>query len=227
MSALSIPWSNCRFQVLPSSSSPPGCIKIMWSNRRHRCSPYRRMPGSGRVRLPSLHTTGEPGRRRLAGWGSDFWRREVQRLWKIGDTVPLIDLREKNYSGKSFYWNSELSRLMTKPTKWHVRQAKTRISLGIRPVWSESSLCAQWVANDPSFLHADSEDSDQTGRWLNYDLYSCNYMIWATSWENLFMLYANKKGADQPAHQYNTSTCYSQNFKTLASLISWAGRFES
>ena len=35
---------------------------------------------------------------------------------------------------------------------------------GHRPVWSESSLCAQWVAKDPSFLHADSEDSDQTGR---------------------------------------------------------------
>ena len=33
---------------------------------------------------------------------------------------------------------------------------------GIRLVWSESSLCAQWVAKDPSFLHADSEDSDQT-----------------------------------------------------------------
>ena len=26
----------------------------------------------------------------------------------------------------------------------------------------ESSLCALWVANDPSFLHADSDDSDQT-----------------------------------------------------------------
>ena len=25
---------------------------------------------------------------------------------------------------------------MTKPTKWHVRPAKTQISLGIRPVWS-------------------------------------------------------------------------------------------
>ena len=24
--------------------------------------------------------------------------------------------------------------------------------------------CAQWVAKDPSFLHADSEDSDQIGR---------------------------------------------------------------
>ena len=45
-----------------------------------------------------------------------------------------------------------------------MRPAKTQISLGIRPVWSESSLCAQWVAKDPSFLHANSEDSDQTGR---------------------------------------------------------------
>ena len=42
--------------------------------------------------------------------------------------------------------------------------AKTQISLGICPVWSESLLCALWVAKDPSFLHADSEDSDQTGR---------------------------------------------------------------
>ena len=30
-----------------------------------------------------------------------------------------------------------LSRLTTKPTKWYVRPAKTQISLGSRPVWSE------------------------------------------------------------------------------------------
>ena len=42
-----------------------------------------------------------------------------------------------------------------------VRPAKTQVSLGIRPVWSESLLCAQWVAKYPRFLHADSEDSDQ------------------------------------------------------------------
>ena len=59
----------------------------------------------------------------------------------------------------------EMSRLVTKPTKWHVRAAKTQISLGICLVWSESSLCAHWVAKDPTFLHADSEDSDQTG-WM-------------------------------------------------------------
>ena len=52
---------------------------------------------------------------------------------------------------------------MTKPTK-RLGPAKTQISLGIRPVGSESSLCAQWVAKDSSFLHVDSEDSDQTGQ---------------------------------------------------------------
>ena len=57
-----------------------------------------------------------------------------------------------------------ISRLMTKPTQWHVRPAKTQISLGFHPVWAESSLCAHWVAKDPSFLHADNEDSDQTRR---------------------------------------------------------------
>ena len=30
--------------------------------------------------------------------------------------------------------------------------------------WSESSLCAQWVAKDPSSLHTNTKDFDQTGR---------------------------------------------------------------
>ena len=45
-----------------------------------------------------------------------------------------------------------------KQTRWPVRTAKTQISLGICPVWSESSLCAQWVAKNPRFLPADSKD---------------------------------------------------------------------
>ena len=39
-----------------------------------------------------------------------------------------------------------------------MRPAKTLISLGIRPVWSEPSLCAQWVAKGSVLLQADSED---------------------------------------------------------------------
>ena len=45
-----------------------------------------------------------------------------------------------------------VSHLMTKPTKWPLRPAKTQISLGIRLVWSKSSQCAQWVAEDPMFF---------------------------------------------------------------------------
>ena len=53
----------------------------------------------------------------------------------------------------------------TKPTRWHRRPAKTRLSLCIHPVWSESSLCAEWVAKDRRCFHTDNEDSDQTG-WM-------------------------------------------------------------
>ena len=37
-----------------------------------------------------------------------------------------------------------------KTNKMTVRPAKSQINLRIRPVWSESSLCTQWVAKDPS-----------------------------------------------------------------------------
>ena len=38
-------------------------------------------------------------------------------------------------------------------------------------------------------------------RTYNFSYFIKNiWMIWATSWENLFMPYANNKGADQPAH---------------------------
>ena len=44
-----------------------------------------------------------------------------------------------------------------------VHPAKTQLSLG-----SEFLLCAQWVAKDPNFLHADSKDSDQPGRACHF-----------------------------------------------------------
>ena len=53
---------------------------------------------------------------------------------------------------------------MTRPTKWLCARWR------LRSAWAstksdQSSLCAQWVAKDPRFLHADTEDSDQTG-WM-------------------------------------------------------------
>ena len=43
-------------------------------------------------------------------------------------------------------------------------QRKHRSVWSIRTVWSESLLCAQWVAKGSNYLHADSKDSDQTVR---------------------------------------------------------------
>ena len=54
-----------------------------------------------------------------------------------------------------------LSRDMTKQTKWLYATRR------LRSAWASArpSLCAQWVAKDPSVLHSDSEDYDQTG-WI-------------------------------------------------------------
>ena len=67
------------------------------------------------------------------------------------------------------------------------RPAKTQISLGICSVWSESSLCTQWVAKDPSFLHADSEDSDQTG-WMPR-------LIWVFAGHTITLLVLSCRGS--------------------------------
>ena len=56
-----------------------------------------------------------------------------------------------------------------KQTKCSEYPAKTQIRLGESaqcPVWSGSSLCAECIAKDPRYIHADGEDSDQTGRML-------------------------------------------------------------
>ena len=56
------------------------------------------------------------------------------------------------------------SALMTEPTKWHVCPAKTQISLGIRPVWSEPSLSAWRKLWSLATHWVHSKDSDQTGQ---------------------------------------------------------------
>ena len=92
------------------------------------------------------------------------WIPRLLHVYSKEQTWRVRELNPEASCATSWPTKAQMSRLMTKPTKWHVCLAKTQISLGIRPVWPESSLCAQLVAKDPSFLHADSEDSDQTGR---------------------------------------------------------------
>ena len=54
-------------------------------------------------------------------------------------------------------------------TSWQKQQNGMCAQRRLRSAWAstqsdQSSLCAQWVTKGPKFLHADSEDSDQTRR---------------------------------------------------------------
>ena len=94
-----------------------------------------------------------------------WWRWRQRRHNNIGCGYSLESPCQGDsdeYSQPMLLWRN-MSCLTTKPTKWHVRPAKTQISLGIRPVWSESWL-SPWRKLGSSATHwAHSRDSDQTG----------------------------------------------------------------
>ena len=74
---------------------------------------------------------------------------------------PHLSYDETNYAWILFHWINEPRH--DKTNKVSVRPAKTQI-LGIRPVWSESSLSAWRNLGSLATHLAHSEDSDQTGR---------------------------------------------------------------
>ena len=99
------------------------------------------------------------------------------RNWKVGELVAkfiwsfLLIWHRSAPCLVSHYCMVKNQRLMTtfeprhdQTNKVTVRPAKTQISLGIRPVWSESSLSAWRKLGSLTTHWARSEDSDQTGR---------------------------------------------------------------
>ena len=74
-----------------------------------------------------------------------------------------------------------------KTNKMSVRPAKTPISLGIRPVWSESSLSAWRNLGSLDTHWAHSEDSDQTGRMPR--------LIWVFAGRTLILLVLSCRGS--------------------------------
>ena len=65
---------------------------------------------------------------------------------------------------RAFHYHVAVSSI--RATSWQNQQNDCAPSEDSDQPWHppESSLCTQWVAKNPSFLHADSEDSDQTGQ---------------------------------------------------------------
>ena len=95
-----------------------------------------------------------------------------------------------------------------KTNKITVHPAKTQLSLGILPVWSESSLCAQWVAKDSSFLHADSEDSSdwvdaQADLSLRRGHMPFSWLCHKAAHIFLFFWDADREDTDHPGHPWS------------------------
>ena len=86
-----------------------------------------------------------------------------------------------------YYW----SQCRTKPTKWHVRPAKTQISLDIRPVWLESllstwrklwSLATHWAHSKDWSDPADAK-ADLRLRWEHMPFWMFCYAL--AHWFNI------------------------------------------
>ena len=121
-----------------------------------------------------------------------------------------------------------------------VRLAKTQISLGIRPVWSQSSLCAQWVAKDSYFklpscgqrrLWSDWADAqaDLSLRWAHSHFVGFVTMrlilsfIAVHSGEQLWPmgLKLSFRKIFSFAERMNGKTCCASSLKNIASFCLW------
>ena len=98
----------------------------------------------------------------------------------------LINIRSRTTFFSEISYVHNMSRLVTKPAKWHVCPAKTQISLGIRPVWSVFAVHMKkaWVLSYP--LSA-QRDSDQTGRMPR--------LIWVFAGRTVILLVLSCRGS--------------------------------
>ena len=157
------------WHVRPAKTQISLGIRTVWSESL--LSAWRKL-GSLATHWAHSEDSAQTGRKPRLTWAFVGAHAILLVLSRCGSLVTVtFYLKIPTSSNRSkwmfaLYWVLRVVSSMSrdKTNRVFVRPAKTPISLDIRPGWSESSLCAQWVAKDSNFLHADSEDSDQTGR---------------------------------------------------------------
>ena len=142
-------------QIKFGCNRPAGLRDIhVWKcGRTHGCT-HARMHARTPARVPSYKLT-------LWAFGSG-----EQKIYKKktssaqgGVTPARAKVKVRNvYLGLQY-------KLLAKPTKWHVRPVKSQISLGIRPIWSGSSLSAWRKLGSLATQWAHSEYADKSG-WM-------------------------------------------------------------
>ena len=139
--------------------SPRGCLPLQWAIYMYKSiTIYTRTS----CQLSVYRTTGP-----LVSWFYTCIQPQGRGRQPPGDKILMstemschfIHLLQVSKNIFEVWFYTFFSWFNTRTATWQNQQ-------NIRPVRSESFLCAQWVAKDPSFLHAGSEDSEQTGRTL-------------------------------------------------------------
>ena len=95
-----------------------------------------------------------------------------------------------------------------KTNKMTVRPAKTQISLGICPVWSESSLSTWRKLGSLATHWAHSEDSNQTGRMPR--------LIWVFAGRTVILLFFSCGGSNCCILQLTINPTYNNAFQSRA-----------
>ena len=107
--------------------------------------------------------------------------------------------------------------------KWPVRLSKTRISLGNRPVWSESLLSTQRNLGSLASHWMHSEDSDQTGRMPRLIWVFAECTDHFVGFVMLWFSYVYRDNLDQPAHLRSLVRVISVHLRNFGSLTTyWA-----
>ena len=52
------------------------------------------------------------------------------------------------------------------------------------------------------------DEVTENSSWVLWAFKTVSFIKWATSWENLFMPYANNKGTDQPVHPHSLISAF-------------------
>ena len=116
--------------------------------------------------------------------------------------IEIIFLHSKpNISSPSIIYNPHHD----KTNKLAVRPAKTQISLGIRPVWPESSLSTWRHLGSLATRWAYSEDSDQTGQMPR--------LIWVFAGRTVPLLVLSCHGSYCILYQRLTLSCHCNEFQ--------------
>ena len=89
---------------------------------------------------------------------------------KLNSCTWIIYTLLSKYNSDVIVWSFRASGVKSAPSEMsenkctlgHVRPAKIQVSLRIRTVWSDSSLCTFWIAKDANVFPTDNDDSLQT-----------------------------------------------------------------